>query len=72
MIQQRSSSTVPAFSTGGHCEQFWHGHGCPLCGAGVTLSRYDQHVFMAALLLFFVLFVVVFLLPILIFFIGYL
>ena len=30
MIQRRSSSTVPVFSAGGPCEQFWQKQGCPL------------------------------------------
>ena len=32
-MTDNSAHSLPAFSAGGHCEQFWHGKGCPLFDA---------------------------------------
>ena len=30
MNDDSAENSIPLFPAGGHCEQFWHGQGCPL------------------------------------------
>ena len=33
-MRDNSADSLPVFSAGGHCKQFWHGQGCPLLDVG--------------------------------------